>query len=548
MEIIDYDVNKGIIPIKLGNARIIIGYSRLLHIINLDSYEQNVQIIKHNINTIQTFGKERTGIKGLYKIRLDMLQMKFKKLEETLDHLRPRLRNKRGLINGLGSIIKSITGNMDHDDYDELGRAIAEINRNEDVLQNKYNDQININTKMINRFNDIQNFVNDQTRKIEFELKSVENSTQSFANILKLDQSFHRSVYNIELLNDHLSDIIEAISMAKLKIISRHILNHKELDYIQNHFSKFNVNLKTEESIYSLLWLQAYYNQSQIIFSIQIPNFHPDILFQYKIKSITFNETYTIIPPNPYIILNEHIYQYPTKPCNEVESIQYCEKQDPGDSSKACIPQIINNKQALCNLTEQKLQNEIEQLSPEYVFISTKEEIPISSTCHQKQKSIKGIKLIFFKNCTINLNQEEYSNTLPIMYEDITALQPYNDIIINDIQEQIKLTTLRNWTIHNNKKIQILHLATENHSLQRNIFTSSIIILTIISLIYFSVRKWLNKKPEKPEQEIHIEVAIPKPDTKSPAVLKRTLRTPLRGEELRPLTSTTQISTMQPST
>ena len=44
-------------------------------------------------------------------------------------------RNKRGLINGLGSIIKSITGNLDSQDaerYDEIFRKIEE---NQKILE-----------------------------------------------------------------------------------------------------------------------------------------------------------------------------------------------------------------------------------------------------------------------------------------------------------------------------------------------------------------------------------------------------------------------------
>lgn len=55
---------------------------------------------------------------------------------------------KRGLINGLGSIIKTISGNMDNDDAELLNRQIETIKLNEHDLKGALNQQISLNNKL----------------------------------------------------------------------------------------------------------------------------------------------------------------------------------------------------------------------------------------------------------------------------------------------------------------------------------------------------------------------------------------------------------------
>lgn len=56
---------------------------------------------------------------------------KFKNLQTKLHTLYPKSRTRRGLINGMGTVIKTITGNMDAEDANNLNRQIQDIQLNE---------------------------------------------------------------------------------------------------------------------------------------------------------------------------------------------------------------------------------------------------------------------------------------------------------------------------------------------------------------------------------------------------------------------------------
>jgi len=46
-------------------------------------------------------------------------------LREKIEILSPSGKQKRGLVNGLGSIVKSITGNMDANDGQEINKCVT---------------------------------------------------------------------------------------------------------------------------------------------------------------------------------------------------------------------------------------------------------------------------------------------------------------------------------------------------------------------------------------------------------------------------------------
>lgn len=75
--------------------------------------------------------------------------MKIQQLESKIDSLLPHVRNRRGLINGLGTILKSISGNLDDDDGQNI---LAELNKSRnrtDILIEAQNKQTYLNRDII---------------------------------------------------------------------------------------------------------------------------------------------------------------------------------------------------------------------------------------------------------------------------------------------------------------------------------------------------------------------------------------------------------------
>lgn len=62
-------------------------------------------------------------------------------------------RNKICLINGLGNIIRSITGNLDSQDGERYDQMFDKIKENQKIIQKQNLDNIELNKGMIEKFN-----------------------------------------------------------------------------------------------------------------------------------------------------------------------------------------------------------------------------------------------------------------------------------------------------------------------------------------------------------------------------------------------------------
>jgi len=98
MEIHDISNNNGIVSLNLGPAKLIESYLNFLHIVNLKQYEQNIRLLEISIKSLNKI--------TLLEQSLNITTLKIQALKDKLSNLMPNYRTKRGLINGLGTLIK----------------------------------------------------------------------------------------------------------------------------------------------------------------------------------------------------------------------------------------------------------------------------------------------------------------------------------------------------------------------------------------------------------------------------------------------------------
>lgn len=70
-----------------------------------------------------------------------------------LENIKPHIREKRGLFNGLGKINKWIFGNLDSDDEIRYNNAIEILEKNQKLLIHETNLQISLHKKLIGHYN-----------------------------------------------------------------------------------------------------------------------------------------------------------------------------------------------------------------------------------------------------------------------------------------------------------------------------------------------------------------------------------------------------------
>lgn len=83
---------------------------------------------------------------SLYEPYIDFLNAKLERISDQLETFEPN-RKKRALIDGLGSVIKSISGNLDYTDAIKYNDAIKILQSNQHKLKTEINNKLRINFK-----------------------------------------------------------------------------------------------------------------------------------------------------------------------------------------------------------------------------------------------------------------------------------------------------------------------------------------------------------------------------------------------------------------
>lgn len=469
--------------IDLGNAFIVETYKETRHIVNLTNYYDCIKQIRTTVNSLL---EEDSLIDSVL-----ILKSKLSQLETKLDSFTPLNRRKRGLINGLGTLVKTISGNMDASDAKEIDDKFNNLKDNLNIvsdnlqLQNEFNNEILIRfenvTKHINHEQiAINNFITNSQNRIAKELNEEQNLLQKLQYINRID-------YNIELLLNHLNDIIESLLLAKLNIIPKLILNKDEILKIKNIFQNQNLYVESDEELYSLLKLYTTYHNLNIIFNVKIPIFKKE---QYKIARIIplpINNTHFIVTPN-YILYNNKSKIYPLREkCLNINNKFLCENvNSPTNQNTSCIESLLQEKTSFCDIQETNIITDIFEAEKGYIFIFNAKNT-IIKTLNGNDISIVGSVIIKYFNCTLTINGIEYDNTINETIEKFDFfLPPIQKIIKNSTIEVLSLERLHLEAAHTSSRILDFRRQSTQHATTLYIL---FLLLAVTVVLFWTFRR-----------------------------------------------------------
>lgn len=268
-------------------------------------------------------------------------------LENAFSLIYPGFRNKSGLINMLGTGIKFVTGNMDQNDAIEINNKIDELILNNKNLIRSQNEQVSINVEMMKRFHNITNIKNQQ--QIEKYFNQINGQIKKRINCDDHDFRYMQYIYqlnlDIDILRSHLDDISECIQLAKLGVISKDILSTNELRFIREKLIEQNVKIQTLEQIYEHLHLQAYYNETKLLFIVKVPILDPELYTEHYVEPIPKLNNRSLDIPYEKIIKNLHETYFIVKKQNEINRIKYYNIKDLINvTNDMCFNNISNYK------------------------------------------------------------------------------------------------------------------------------------------------------------------------------------------------------------
>jgi len=143
----------------------------------------------------------------------------------------PKRRKARGLINGLGSVVKSITGNLDAD-AERLEDELRKMQEEERRLREDLNSQEWTGSKFSIMFKNFTKFINEEQSRVTTFINNYSNGISK--TFLEEDKRIYRLEYidrisvTTDMLGFNLNDVAESLLLAMMGLISKCIFDKQE--------------------------------------------------------------------------------------------------------------------------------------------------------------------------------------------------------------------------------------------------------------------------------------------------------------------------------
>lgn len=463
--------NSAIVALKVGNTFITKGNDWLVHSIELDTFDEILKDYDIMINQITTNYKTKH-----FK---EILRMKFIQTMSCLRKLLPIRKTKRA-INLLGTVIKTITGNLDNNDLVELNQQINELQyTNKDLVINS-NQQIEINNQFQERITNITKLIYNE----RYNIKKLADQLKQESNQVTWEhlQHFQRLIFNLDVIQHQLDDISDSVILAKAGILSKSILQTSEIDHIVNKLDKFGIKINSEEQIYEFLEPAAFYNGSKIVFLVKIPKFLQGIFQQIIVESIPWKGE--IIPIDfQYAILGANETFVTNETCTKIENNTICRLHNLKNiSNDNCMHQLLRGNPSNCPFERSSGIQDIKELGDGKILVRSDSTVEVRNSCGYGPKNLTGSFLITIQNCSVQINNSTFEST-QLDYNQLLDLLPLQSTIINKSKTIVSRTqVLQELHIINRKRINALE-KNHQHTSYGGIFTAIAFLIIAIYLL-----------------------------------------------------------------
>lgn len=399
----------------------------------------------------------------------------------TLEH-RP-MRTKRGLINGLGSIIKSISGNLDNNDLLNLENKLI----NNEVLIKHH---ISLTTKALDSFHLILTNVTSQQNIMNVKLHHEAHEQSIELLMIEL-------VFQAETLNDLFKQLNEGIVFAQHNIFHTSIMSQT---LIQKALRTIPETQRIDATI------------SQLIPFIKISiNFEP---LSYILRIPILNKrSFEYISTVPIIHSQNHHCSYPISQTLQVlkgESVRLvsnckklnyfiCEEQSlyvPSCERNLILHQDINS----CNFTTVYCPETHTQRISEnaiYVYSDKPQQYTQKCTSGLWTRTLQHSIVLNVDECSYDINGMTLTQTIHTRekiaapkFDRLEYSTEFTPIFLEGTSKNLEKQLQALSTLDKQPKKEMFH----TNTLTLNVFTTFIIIGIIILICYFIKRR---KMPPK---------------------------------------------------
>ena len=288
-------------------------------------------------------------------------------------------------------------------------------------LVSNNNEQTTINTDPIQKLNDITDSLNNVT--------SVDALNH---HSLSTEIDLIRFVINLDIIQDEIESIQNAIMLSKLDLINNRILEDQG---ISSHLMGEALNFVSTASIT---------NGEVIMYIVSISNFSKTSFQLLHVEAIVHNAEQIAIPGKLYLMKNETLFLQ-TGPCKNLISWTICKTTDIKDiSADLCLSKVIRGKSGECSYEIVARHLPVLEMGPTTLLINDANGT-LSNTCGIANRSLSGTYLITYTNCSVSFHNFSFANSVvqvvehiiftPTVNLNITRLLTYKSFDIQEVHE-----------------------------------------------------------------------------------------------------------------
>lgn len=350
------------------------------------------------------------------------------KLDKTLDQLRSLepARQKRGLVDGLGSIIKSITGNLDQTDAINYNNAIKVLQENQNQITLELNNHISLNKEWMSCHDRIISQIVENQVKLNETLNMILNSSFYTGKILlkvaKIDQLLTVISDNVDELALELVRIENILAFTRASSVHHTMLGIKSLNSmlktLRNIYSKDQILDLDLREFYDIIVPGSYYAGNRIVFILKFPIVFSETYELFKLPILPNKYNQALVPPYPIIATHGRSYVYIEAECPKLTTRYLCDdnlhqqmKTEPDCFDKLIIDQVLDES---CHPVTVSLAKEtLEQLDDRHYGVIFPTPTKVQLTCIRDEfNTLNGSYLITIPhNCRLRTNEFTIINT-----------------------------------------------------------------------------------------------------------------------------------------
>lgn len=503
----------------LGYARLQKSYHTLVHYFDLDIIESEINQLNQNYDDMKIMlNKHRKHYHELENYN-NLIRFYFKSVQDKLNNVYSNKinRNKRGLINGLGSTLKFITGNMDSDDANRINKILRDLKVNEFKLQSQISNQYSLNEELIKQFNfSVQNVQhNEQILKNKIiELSHEINQNSIDIELLQTKDLYNQLILMYNAVLNMLTEIENSITFCAIGAMHPSIIKAsdllKELQKLKPFYNNelpLPVTIDNIINYQSLISVHCLFDNSKIHYFLKIP-IEYDIKFKLyylePLPTLIENEYFTIIPNSKFLIQSNDQIRPLSGPCT-MSKIYHCSSKLLTNVNVTCEDNILKHGSPIgCLFTRIKIEEDhlepIPQINQYLGWFHANSTVIIE--CPEEKQLIQphGTFLIQTTNrCNISLNGYTFQHLEPTvavpMFIKFKQIQLKKNLETSNMSIQLNQLSLRKLRINPIAVIKNEHKTNYSHS----IFTSIFYVAVLILVLGLLIRKKF-KKPKKPCQ------------------------------------------------